>query len=71
MQRHRTDLAFSKLPGGILAALIGPLITPFVVNLPLCEQPFPIGLDQLVLIVPEPVEDASALRVVVGVVEPI
>ena len=59
------------LPGGILAALIRPLVTPFVVDLPHCEQPFPIGLNQLVLIVPEPVEDAPALRVVVGVVEPV
>jgi hypothetical protein len=59
----------ATLPGGILAALIRPLITPFVVDLPLGEQPFPINLHQLVLIVPEPVEDALALRVVVGVPE--
>jgi len=48
-----------ELPRGILAALVRPLITPFVVDLPLREEPVAVGLDQFVLVVPEPVEDAS------------
>ena len=60
-----------ELPGGILAAFVRPLITSFVVDLPLREQPLAVGLDQFVLVVAEAVEDAFAVRIVVGVVEPV
>jgi hypothetical protein len=59
------------LPGGILADLVRPLITPFVVDLPLREEPLAVNLHQFVFVVSEAVEDAAAFRIVVGVVEPI
>ncbi len=68
---NRTSFVLTDLPRGILAAFIRPLIAPFVEDRPLREQPLAIHLHQLVFIVPEPIEDAAALRVVVGVVEPV
>src|SRR5262249_24930234 len=60
-----------ELPGWILPALIRPFITAFVVDLPFCEKPLAVDLDQFVFVVAEAVEDTSAFRIIVGVVEPV
>ena len=59
------------LPGGILAALVRPLITAFVEDLPLGEEPLAVDFGQLIFVMAETVEDAVALWIVVGVVEPV
>src|SRR5262249_50926449 len=56
------------LPSGILTAFIRPLVTTFFVDLPLREEPLTVDFHQFVFVVSEPIEDSSAFRIIVGIV---
>jgi hypothetical protein len=63
-------IANQELPGRVLR-FVSPLITAFVVDLALGEEPSAVDLNQLILVVAEAVKDAATLGIVVGVVEPV
>ena len=58
-------------PCRIFAALVGPFISAFVIDLPFRKTPRPVDRYQLILVVAEPVEDATPFGIIVGVVEPV
>src|SRR5262249_22999325 len=65
------EVSVPELPGWVFGGLVCPFVAAFVVDLTFCEEPLAVDLDKFVLIVAESIEDAAAVRVVVGVVEPV